>query len=90
MTLAFAFLLGLLCSRWLETMLTRVALRVPWPAAQTTVRNAARSRGIETREKGKIISLASLDAKEAVARGGRLEEIIDSYERSEGGDLPEG
>lgn len=74
MTLLFiGFILGLLTSRWLETLLTRLALRLSLPEGfRSAVRANARERGIDTKERGKIVKTDAYESARSMTEGNVL------------------
>lgn len=81
MTLLIGITIGLVLSRWLESLLTRVILRLPLPdKARQAVRGQARERDLDLHERGKVIRLADVDAAEALARPGQLFNDIQQHE----------
>ncbi len=83
-----AFIAGVLTSRWVETLLVRVALRtIKSPKANTSIRKYAQEHGIQPAEKGKIISMKGLRATKVFEEGGTLEDMLDKTDESDGIDL---
>jgi hypothetical protein len=72
MTFLLGVVIGAVGSYWLETLLTRVALRLPLPeGVRGAIRQNAKGR-IDTQEKGRIMRLSDADAADALARPGIL------------------
>ena len=74
-----SFISGLLASRWIETLLLRVALKViKDPKTNTQIRKHAQEQGIRTESPiGKIVSMQGLRAAKVLEMGGTLEEMLD-------------
>jgi len=83
-----AFISGLLASRWIETLLLRVALKViKDPKTNTQIRKYAQEHDLSPATKGKVISMKGLHATKVFEKGGTLEEMLDQTEH--GRDLQE-
>lgn len=79
MTLLFiGFILGLLTSRWVDTLIIRLAVRSESEPVRNAARSEARSRGIELREKGRILSTDAWEAAQSLNRPGDVLANLDS------------
>jgi len=82
MTFLLGVVIGAVGSYWLETLLTRVALRLPLPeGVRGAVRANAKGR-IDTQEKGRIMRLSDADAADSIAKSGLLFNELDRHEDS--------
>lgn len=78
MNLLLAFTLGLLVSDWLTTKLARLAIKLPSAPAREFVRNFSRDRGIDLKEKGRIVKTSHYDALDAFDEA---ENVLDALDK---------
>lgn len=85
MSYLIAFVLGLLVSDWLTVKLARRAVRSSSEPVREAVRKFGRDRGIDLKEKGRIVRTANYDALNAFDETENILEALDKMPKRDNG-----
>lgn len=79
MQFLLGIIIGLSLSRWLETLLLRVGLRIcgHMPMGREAIRSAAKASMIDLGEKGRVVSTVNSSRVQAIKKGSSLTDALD-------------
>ena len=75
------FVLGLLVSDWLSVKLARLAVKSSSEPVREAVRNFARNRNIDLKEKGRIVKTSTYDALDAFDSAKNALDVMEALDK---------